>query len=115
MSISNSFVFVTLRYNNLSLHQVVNHSSSAIYCGMESDKSTITVSHEYFIKIVFSFPAQSFLNNVKRTKDKMPAEVCRSPGNTPLNRTNCLLWHNTFTIQIANFGLIFNLISSFDK
>ena len=43
-SISNSFVFVTLRSKKLSLHHVVNLSSSAIYCGMEFDNSTITVS-----------------------------------------------------------------------
>ena len=34
---------------------------------MEFDISTIAVSSEYFIKIVFSVPVQSFVYNVKRT------------------------------------------------
>ena len=55
---------------------------------MEFDKSTIAVSSEYFIKIVFSVPVQSFVYNVKRTGDKAhpcgtPVEMDRSPDNTP--------------------------------
>ena len=57
---------------------------------MEFDKSTIAVSSEYFIKMVFSVPVQSFVYNVKRTGDKThpcdkPVEMDRSPDNTPLN------------------------------
>ena len=37
---------------------------------MELDKSIIAVSSEYFIKVVFSVPVQSFVYNVKRTGDK---------------------------------------------
>ena len=59
---------------------------------MEFDKSTIAVSSEYFIKIVFSVPVQSFLCNVQRTGNKAhpcgtSVEMGRSPDNTPLNRT----------------------------
>ena len=62
--ISNSFVFATLMSKKFVLHHVVNLSTSSIYCGMEFDKSTIAVSSEYFIKIVFSVPVQSFVYNV---------------------------------------------------
>ena len=87
---------------------------------MEFDKSTIAVSSEYFIKIVFSVPMQSFVYNVKRTGDKThpcgtPVEMDRSPENTPLNRTNCFLWLKKFIIQMTNFGLIFNLTSFLAK
>ena len=65
---------------------------------MEFDKSTIIVSSEYSIEIVFSVPVQSFVCNVKRTGDRthpcgMPVEMDRSPDNAPLNRTDCFLWH----------------------
>ena len=68
---------------------------------MEFDKSTIAVSSEYFIKIVFSVPVQSIVYNVKRTEDQMnpcstPVEMDRSPDNTPLNRTNCFLWYKKY-------------------
>ena len=54
---------------------------------MEFDKSTIAVSSEYSIKIVFSVPVQSFVYNVKRTGDKThpcgtPVEMENSPYNT---------------------------------
>ena len=57
---------------------------------MEFDKSTIAVSSEYFTKIVFSVPVQSFVYNVKRTGYKAhpcgtPVKMDRSPDNTPLN------------------------------
>ena len=87
---------------------------------MEFDKSTIAVSSEYFIKIVFLVPLQSFVFNVKRTGDKThhcctPVEMDHSPDNTPFNRTNCFLWHKNFTIQMTNFALIFNLTSFLAK
>ena len=58
---------------------------------MEFDKSTIAVSSEYFIKMVFSVHVQSFVYNVKRTGDKThpcgtPVEMHRSPDNAPLNQ-----------------------------
>ena len=117
MSISNSFVFVTLRSKKLSLHYVVNISSSAIYCAMEFDKSTIAVSSEYSINIVSSVTVQSFVYNVKRTGDKTlpcgtPVEMDRSSDNTPLNRTDCFPWHKTFIILMTIFGNISKLISS---
>ena len=70
---------------------------------MEFGKYTVAVSSEYFIKIVFSIPVQSFLYNVKRTGGKMhlcetPVEMDCSPDNTPFNRTNCFLWHKTFIV-----------------
>ena len=63
---------------------------------MKLDKSTIAVSSEYIIKIVFSVPVQSFVYNVKITGDKMlpcgtPVEMDRSPNNTPLNLMNFFL------------------------
>ena len=68
---------------------------------MEFDKSTIAVSSEYFIKIAFSVPVQSFVYKVKRTGDKThpcgtPVQMDRSPDNTPLNRTNCFLSQNVY-------------------
>ena len=67
---------------------------------MELDESTIAVSTEYFIRIVFSVPVQSFVYNVKITGDKtLPCgklvEIDRSPVNTPLSRTNCILWQKS--------------------
>ena len=87
---------------------------------MEFDKSTIAKSSEYFIKIVFSVPVLSFVCNVKRTGDKThvcgtPAEMDRSPDNTPLNRTSCFLWLKKFIVQMTHFGLIFNLTSFLAK
>ena len=87
---------------------------------MEFDKSTIAVSSEYFIKIVFSVSVQSLVCNVKLTEDKThpcgtPVEMDRSPNNTPFSRTNCFLCHKKFIIQISNFRLIFNLISFLAK
>ena len=72
------------------------------------------MSSDYFIKIVFSVPVQSFVYNVKRIGDKahpcgMPVEMDRSPDNTPLNRTNCFLGHKKFIIQMTNFELIYKL------
>ena len=61
MSINKSFVLVMLRSKKLSLQHVVNLSSSAKLCAMEFDKSTIAVSSEYFIKVVFSVTVQSFV------------------------------------------------------
>ena len=60
---------------------------------MEFGKSTITMSSEYLIKVVFSVPVQSFVCNVKRTGDKTHpcgklVEMDRSPDNTLLSRTN---------------------------
>ena len=57
---------------------------------MEFDKSTIAVSSEYFIKIVFSVTVQSFVYNVRRTGDKThpcgtPVEMDHSPDKTPLS------------------------------
>ena len=51
---------------------------------------------------------------MKRSGDKThlcgtPVEMDRSPYNTPLDGTNCFLWHKRFIIQMTNFGLIFNL------
>ena len=79
-------------------------------------KSSMDVLSDYFIKIVFAVPVQSFVFNVKRTRYKMdpcgtPVEMDCSPDNTPLNRTNCFLWHKTFIILMTNFGLIFDIIS----
>ena len=87
---------------------------------MDFDKSTIAVSSEYFTKIVFSVPVQSFVYNVKRTGDKThhcgtPVEMDRSPDNTPLNRTNCFLWLKKFIIQMPHFGHIFNPTSFLAK
>ena len=78
------------------------------------------MSSEYFIKMVFSVPVQSFVYNVKRTGDKThpcgtPVEMDRSPDNTPLNRTDFFLWCKIFIIQMTNFVLIFNLISFLAK
>ena len=58
---------------------------------------------------------QSFEYNVRRTGDKThpcgtPVVIDRSPDDTPLNRTNCYLWHKTFIIQMNICGLVFNLI-----
>ena len=77
---------------------------------MEFDKSTIAVSCEYFIKIVFSVPVQSFAYNVKRTGDKThpcgtPVEMDCSLDNIPLNRTNCFPWRKKLIIQMTNFVL----------
>ena len=74
---------------------------------MEFDKSTIAVSSEYFIEMVFSVPVQSFVYNAKRTGDKAhpcctPVEMDRSQDNTPLNRTNCFLWHKKINIQMTD-------------
>ena len=54
---------------------------------MEFDKSTNSVSSEYFVKVVFSVPVQSFVNDVKRAGDKTrpcstPVEKDRSPDST---------------------------------
>ena len=51
---------------------------------MEFDKSTKAVPSEYFIKVVFSVPVQSFLYNVGRTGAKShpcgtPVEMDGSP------------------------------------
>ena len=87
---------------------------------MEFDKSAIAVSSEYFIKIVFSVTVQSLSYSVIRTGNKAhpygtPVEMDRSPDDTPLRRTYCFVWHKKFIMQIANFGLIFYLISILDK
>ena len=60
---------------------------------MEFEKSTIAVSSEYLIKIVFSVHVQSFVYNVNRTGDKThpcgtPVEMVRSPDNTSLYQTS---------------------------
>ena len=74
---------------------------------MEFGKSTIAVSSEYFTKIVFSVPVQSFVYNVKSTGGKVypcgtPVEMDRSPDNTHLKRANCFLWHKKFLILMDN-------------
>ena len=63
---------------------------------MELDRSTIAVSSEYFIEIVFSIPVRSFLHRVKVTGDKpymcgMLVEMDRSPDNAPIDeiKTSC--------------------------
>ena len=75
---------------------------------MKFNKSTIAVSSEYFIKIVFAVPVQSFVYNVKITEDKThpcgtPVKMDRSPDDTPFDRTNCFLLHYKFIFQITNF------------
>ena len=61
-----------------------------------------------FIKIVFSVPVQSYVRSVNRTGDKThpcgtTVEMDPSPDDTPLNLTDCFLWHNEFIIQMTNF------------
>ena len=87
---------------------------------MEFDNSTIAVSSEYFITIVFSVPVQSFVCNVKRTGDKThpcgtPVEMDRSLDNSPLKRTNYFLWLKKFIFQMTNFGLMLGLASFLAK
>ena len=80
---------------------------------MKFDKCAFAVSSEYFIKIVFSVPVQSFVFNVKTGDKTHPSgtlEMDRSPDNTPLKRTNCFLSHKKFIIQMTYYGLVFKLI-----
>ena len=58
---------------------------------MEFDKSAIGLLPDYFTKVVFSVPVQSFVYNEKRTGNKThpcgtPVEMYRPPDNVPSNR-----------------------------
>ena len=104
-SISISFVFFTLKSRELSLHQLLNLSTTGKLTSSELERSSIAEFSKYFMICAVSVPVQSFVYGVKRIGDT--TVPCGQPGGKRAGRRECSLVANCLgTIQRISLGLM---------